>query len=234
MWNQYSSSMPGCYFLKAGQSCAASHSYRFGFSGPRSLTHRGNNIFVIFNLLVIPDKWSYLNKCQLQKHVRRWHVMLNWPLFWHLFLYTHTVAKHLVRQLKKAKNILEILFNLVGTRSSGVPSRQTAAIYFPRTCPAVIKGVGDATVAHFYTAFEGSDLSFSLVLAVSVFSCLGLDWGHVLTTVPPVHTDPDWPAGGSNRQSERTAAASSDLFPSRPFTGDFRPQWQLFHIDCVH
>lgn len=144
--------MPGCYFLKAGQSCAASHSSRSGFRSPRRLTHRGNNIFVIFNLLVIPDRWSYLNQCQLQKHVSHWQVMLNWPLSGtSSSTHTHTVAKHLVHQRKKAKNILEILFNLVGTRSSGVPSRQTAAIYFPRICPAVIKGVGDATVAHFYT-----------------------------------------------------------------------------------
>lgn len=94
-------------------------------------------------------------------------------------------------------------------------------------------------MAHFYAGYEGSNLSFSLVLAASLFSCVGLDWGHVLTTVPPVRSDPDWPVGGltgSQQQQKYTAAASFGLLTLLDETGRqsescflVSPSWVISH-----
>ena len=74
-----------------------------------------------------------------------------------------------------AWDILETLFNLVGTGSSGVLSRQTAAIWFPTIHPGVMWGVGDA---HCTTGCEGFKLqpgfgsrSSSVWVSTEVRSC---------------------------------------------------------------
>lgn len=55
----------------------------------------------------------------------------------------------------------------------------------------------------FKTVYKSSNLSSSPVLAACLFSCVGLDWGHVLTTVPPVLADSNWPVGGFNRKPKK-------------------------------
>jgi len=88
-------------------------------------------------------------------------------------------------------------------------------------------------MAHFYTVYEGSNLSFSLVFAAGMFSCVRLDWGYIQTTVPLVNVDPNWPVAGFNTQptaAEQTDPAYVGLLKNARQVQQVRQNWEAFPV----